>query len=141
MTPLEPPQERQCESPLQPPPSLRWPVALAHSQRLLIGPMLAEQALETAQQMLDELGGALALPGRIRTTPARWIAGLLRRHGRGEFVPTVEAAPAPTVNVKRAQHAKIGEPYEVATSDHDPEKVRLAREKLRALAARLRAQP
>lgn len=141
MTPLEPPQERQCESPLQPPPSLRWPGSLAHSQRLLIAPMLAEQARETAQQLLDELGSALALPGRIRTTPARWIAGLLRRHGRGQFVPTVEAAPTHTVSVKRAQHNEISVPPEGATSDHDPELVNRAREKLRAVAERLRVRP
>jgi hypothetical protein len=108
---------------------------------LLIEPILAGQAHETAQQLLDELGSALALPGRIRTTPARWIAGLLRRHGRGEFVPTVETAPAHTVSVKLAERAEITEPLGGATSDRDPEKIRRAREQLRAVADRLRVRP
>ena len=130
VAPLEPPQEPQCQTPLQPRPPLSWPGALALHQRTLIESMVVGLADETAQQLLDELAGALAIPGRIKTTPARWIAGLIRRHARGEFVPTVEAtaAPvAPVVKEKRPEPAAGG----VAQSER-------VREQLKAVVDRLR---
>ena len=134
MAPLEPPQERQCESPLQPRPPLRWPGALTSHQRSLIELMLVPQTHEVAQQLLDELAIALSVPGRIRTTPMRWLAGLLRRHARGEFLPTAEATPAHKADERRAEPAEVCPPPGAPPSER-------VREQLKAVVERLRVRP
>ena len=91
MSPLEPPLESPVESPQQPP-GLHWP-PLDAEQREGVERLLAGIDRTIQQQMLDELAMAMRGPGqRIRTTPARYLTGLLKRHAAGSFVPTAPTA-------------------------------------------------
>lgn len=86
-SPREPQQESNIESPQQP--ELRWPRSLAQDQVAGIQRLIAGLDHGRAQALLAELGEALRVPGTIRTTPVRWVAGLVRIQAQGGFVPSI----------------------------------------------------
>ncbi len=99
---LEPPTESPLNAPPQPP-ALRWPVLDAEQCNSIEG--LLSGMDRTAQQLLlDELGTVMSGPGqRIRTTPARYMTGLVKRYALGTFIPT--SLPPEQPRSRTASHA------------------------------------
>lgn len=94
VSPHEPQQDSSIESPQQP--ELRWPRGLSQEQVSGIRRLLIGLDHERAQLILSELAEALRVPGTIRTTPVRWVAGLLRIQAQGGFVPSAPTRKQPT---------------------------------------------
>jgi hypothetical protein len=92
MSPLEPPDEPKREPPPQPGAvdnsTLTWPEGLCKPDRQAIRMLLQVVPTMVAQQLLDELAGAMSTRGTIKTTPLRWFRALVTRMQQGRFVPT-----------------------------------------------------
>ncbi len=86
-SPLEPPTDSSLNAPQQPP-ALHWPVLDAEQRKSIEG-LLSGMDRAAQQLLLDELAIVMNGPGqRIRTTPARYMTGLVKRYAAGAFIPT-----------------------------------------------------
>lgn len=133
MSSLEPPKEALAETP--PEPQLRWPAALPRTQRVEIEGMVKAVDCQVVQQMLDELSAALAVPGTIRTTPARWIVGLIRRHERGDFSPTICRPSRAVVRVAKTKTPPDADQPHALPSDQVRQRLEQVTRSLRAKAS------
>lgn len=98
LSPQEPPLNQKNELPLQPPSAvevaeLHFPLRLPMSERAAIETLLSGIPHAQAQELLDELAGALATQ-TIKTTPVRWFRGLVQRFRAGSFSPCAAAGVA-----------------------------------------------
>jgi hypothetical protein len=75
------------ESTTNRPSELLLPTRLPLHDAQAISNALRDIPLEDAQNLVDELSAAIESPGAIRTTPARWFYGLLKKYRQGEFNP------------------------------------------------------
>lgn len=78
MSPLEPPHEPKKESSAKSVGNLRFPKTLATQEKETISKMLTDVQSTYAQELLNTLANALD-KGLIKTTPAQWFGGVLRR--------------------------------------------------------------
>lgn len=72
---------------------LVFPVGLSVVECESVRVALARVPTHEAQVLLDELGMVLRT-GVIRTTPMRWLGGMLKRYNSGQFVATKSSAHA-----------------------------------------------
>lgn len=80
---LNPVKEKQ----LLDPELLSWPRSLVRYRDELIQ-MLGGIDLASAQQLIDELAGALAA-GTIKSSPVRWFSSIVKIFEKGDFKPTL----------------------------------------------------
>lgn len=109
-TPKEPSTDNKFNTPLQPralantlPPAvaagkgafgaLCWPTKLSPTHRSTITTMMSGLDQTMAQELLDELSGALSARS-IKTDPVRWSRAVIERIHRGRFTPTIGLAVA-----------------------------------------------
>ena len=76
-----------CDNAMNEPPELAFPARLPPHDAKTVRDALRDVPLEDAQSLLDELSAAMESAGTIRTTPARWFYGLLKKYRQGEFNP------------------------------------------------------
>ncbi|TAL90231.1 MAG: hypothetical protein EPN62_09945 [Candidimonas sp.] len=67
--------------------SLYLPSALSSTEQADVCRLLAGVPLSDAQMLLDELAGTLMRTGVIKTSPIRYLAGLVKHHKTGDFTP------------------------------------------------------
>lgn len=66
---------------------LRMPEQFKANELADAATLLHGIARDTAQLLLDEVSAAMSLPGVIKTTPIRFLRGLIQRHQTGDFKP------------------------------------------------------
>lgn len=86
---------------------LIFPVGLSAVECESVRVALARVPTQDAQSLLDELGMVLR-NGVIKTTPVRWLCGMLKRYNRGQFVATKSSAHACPVKTADALVAASG---------------------------------
>ena len=87
MSRQEPPGDSSREPTTREAEGLHFPDRLPNAQKTEVASLLRHLEPSQAQLLLDELGGALQVAGTIRTSAARWLRALIRRHAEGTFVP------------------------------------------------------
>ena len=87
MSGQEPPEDSSREPTARKAVGLHFPDSLPSAQKTEVARLLRHLEPSQAQILLDELDGALQVPGTIRTSAARWLRALIRRHAEGTFVP------------------------------------------------------
>ncbi|KAB8198408.1 hypothetical protein FKV24_002250 [Lysobacter maris] len=106
---------------------LHWP-QLSDQERGAIEGLLAGCDTQVAQQLLDELAGALET-NSIKTSPSRWFRAVVVRCKRGEFEPSAGIAVADRRIRHRLEAGKKQEAKRVAA----PEQVRSHLESIETL--------
>lgn len=81
------------------------PRGLAEAEVVVVDELIAELPASQRQAVLDELAGAMAKPGRIKTTAVAFLLSLVQRAKRGEFHPSLGIQVA-TARQRRATQAK-----------------------------------
>lgn len=66
---------------------LRMPERFNAGEAAEVTVLLHGIAPNAAQLLLDEVAGAMRKPGAIKTTPIRFLRGLIKKHQKGDFRP------------------------------------------------------
>ena len=93
---------------------LHFPQLLGKDDRNAAMQMLSHVPTQRAQEILDELAGVLESGKTIRTTPLRWLCGIIRRSDRGNFKQVagvrISTSRAAAEQERRSREAARGAP-------------------------------
>lgn len=86
---------------------LRMPDRFNANESAAAADLLQGIASDAAQLLLDEVAGAMRKPGAIKTTPMRFLRGLIKKHQKGDFRP-YRGIPSPAHAERGENAAKAG---------------------------------
>lgn len=116
---------------------LVMPPALASAAVVVVRELVSGLDADRAQQVLDEVAGAMARQGTIKTSPVAYLRGLVERVHRGEFRPSLGIAVASTRDRLAAEEQSRLERRATRRQEHQAANSDAARQVAREHLARM----